>query len=391
MKSGGGKSCGKAEALRLEGLRRAFGKGPPAVEDFHLSVPPGAFFSLLGPSGCGKTTLLRLIGGYLRPAAGAVVLDGRDVTAEPPERRDVGMVFQNYALFPHLTARANVSFGLEMRRVPRAERLRRVEAMLDRVGLGAAERGRRPGQLSGGQQQRVALARALVIEPQLLLLDEPFANLDCGLREQLRAELRTLQRRTGVTTLLVTHDQEEALSLSDRVGVMVRGRLPQEDAPQALYNRPRNPFVARFLGDANILEVEDVTEGLLCLRGGWTLPWHSGRLAPRLAGDSRSESPTIGAGDLLMLRPEQCAVGAAAAGRRFQVTGRLTACGFLGADLTATVALTEQASLRVRFRPDAAPIAEPGAPVVIGFDAAALWRIPERDPDWLSAVSTGDA
>ncbi len=244
------------------------------MDDFSLSVPRRTFFSLLGPSGCGKTTLLRLIGGYLPPAAGAVVLEGRDVTAEPPERRDVGMGFQNYALFPHLTARSNVSFGLEMRRIPRAERERRVETMLDRVGLAPAERGRRPAQLSGGQQQRVALARALVIEPKLLLLDEPFAHLDRRLREQLRAELRALQQRTGVTTLLVTHDQEEALSLSDRVGVMARGRLLQVDAPPVLYHRPRNPFIARFLGDANLLTVADVGDGLLRMDGGWAMPWH---------------------------------------------------------------------------------------------------------------------
>ena len=339
------------------------------MDDFRLSVPPGAFFSLLGPSGCGKTTLLRLVGGYLAAGAGAVVLDGRDVTAEPPERRDVGMVFQNYALFPHLSARANVAFGLEMRRVPRAERAVRVEAMLDRAGLAAAERGRRPAQLSGGQQQRVALARALVIEPKLLLLDEPFANLDRGLREGLQAELQALQRRAGVTTLLVTHDREEALSLSDRVGVMARGRLLQEDAPQALYRRPRTPFVACFLGDANLLEVEGSAAGRLHLRGGWSLPWRGERL---------------GAGDLLMLRPEQCVLGPAAALRGCSTPGRIVTCSFLGPDLTATVALAGGAHLRVRCRADGGTPFEAGTLVEVGFDEGALWRIPERDPEWLS-------
>ena len=335
------------------------------MDDFSLSVPRGTFFSLLGPSGCGKTTLLRLIGGYLAPDAGAVVLDGRDVSLDPPERRDVGMVFQNYALFPHLTARANVAFGLEMRRVPRAERGQRVEAMLDRVGLASAERGRRPTQLSGGQQQRVALARALVIEPKLLLLDEPFANLDRRLREQLRAELRTLQQRTGVTTLLVTHDQEEALSLSDRVGVMAGGRLLQVDAPRILYQRPRNPFVARFLGDANLLAVTDSTGGVLKMKGGWELPW-----------DGESVRP----GDLLMLRPEQCVLGSTAVGRRHCLSGRLAASSFLGADMTATVALTDQAALRVRCRMDAGTAFRIGDMVQVGYDEAALWHIPELDP-----------
>ncbi|HMF12834.1 MAG TPA: ABC transporter ATP-binding protein, partial [Gemmataceae bacterium] len=184
--------------LALDGLSFAFGSSP-ALDDVSLQVLPGSFFSLLGPSGSGKTTLLRLVGGYLTPARGSIRICGRDVTRLPPERRDVGMVFQNYALFPHLTARENVAFGLEMRRVPRAERERRVEAMLDRVGLSAHQRDRRPARLSGGQQQRVALARALVVEPALLLLDEPLANLDRPLREQMRRELKELQHRAGVT------------------------------------------------------------------------------------------------------------------------------------------------------------------------------------------------
>jgi ABC-type Fe3+/spermidine/putrescine transport system ATPase subunit len=209
----------------LDAVRFAF--GPTAVlAGVSLGVAPGGFFSLLGPSGGGKTTLLRLVGGYLTPSAGRIRIHGRDVTGRPPEARNVGMVFQNYALFPHLSARENVAFGLEMHKVPRAARARRAEAMLDRVGLSAAERDRRPSRLSGGQQQRVALARALVIEPALLLLDEPLANLDRQLREQLRGELKELQRRTGVTTVLVTHDRDEALQLADRVGVLAAGMRP---------------------------------------------------------------------------------------------------------------------------------------------------------------------
>src|SRR5690348_7502076 len=264
----GGRGC--LPALRLADLSASY-TGRPAVAGVTLAVERGSFFALLGPSGCGKTTLLRLIGGYLPPDAGAVLLDGIDVTGWPPERRDVGMVFQNYALFPHLSARANVSFGLEMRRVPREERQRRVESMLDRVGLTESERGRRPAQLSGGQQQRVALARALVIEPVLLLLDEPLANLDRQLREQLRSELKELQRRSGVTTLLVTHDRDEALTLADRVGVLAAGRLLQVGAPEEVYQRPCCPFVARLLGDANLFTVESVESGQALLDGGLPL------------------------------------------------------------------------------------------------------------------------
>src|SRR5262245_56871350 len=288
--SGTARSCGKAEpALRLDGVTFAFGRAP-VVQGVSLCVGPGNFFALLGASGCGKTTLLRLIGGYLTPASGRVWLAGRDVSSLPPERRNVGMVFQSYALFPHLSARDNVSFGLEMRGVARALREQRVEAMLDRVGLEGAARGRRPAALSGGQPQRVALARALVIEPDLLLLDEPLANLDRRLREQVRSELRRLQRRTGVTTLVVTHDPEEALALADVVGVMADGRLLQVGPPREVYERPVSPYVARLLGDANILVVTSVSAGEVTLEGGLLLA------APAVAARA---SP----GDAVLIRP----------------------------------------------------------------------------------------
>jgi ABC-type Fe3+/spermidine/putrescine transport system ATPase subunit len=249
-----------------------------------LDLPVGSLFALLGASGSGKTTLLKLIGGYLTPDEGRVLLAGRDVTALPPERRRVGMVFQSYALFPHLSARGNVAFGLEVRGVSRAERQRRVEEALDRVGLAEDARDRRPAGLSGGQQQRVALARALVIEPDLLLLDEPLANLDRRLREQVRGELRQPQRRTGVTTLLVTHDQEEALALADRVGVLASGRLLQAGTPEELYERPCCPYVARLFGDANLLAVERVEHGALILEGGFRVSPPDGPLAGASVG-----------------------------------------------------------------------------------------------------------
>jgi ABC-type Fe3+/spermidine/putrescine transport system ATPase subunit len=238
--------------LRLQSLSRRFGD-TLAVDSVTLEVPRGELLSLLGPSGCGKTTTLRMIAGFEQPSAGSVHVDGRDVTALPPQRRAVGMVFQNYALFPHLDVWENVAFGLLARGESRAEAGPRVERALQRVELKGYER-RRVQALSGGQQQRVALARALAPEPPLLLLDEPLSNLDAALRERTRLELRGLLKELGMTAVFVTHDQEEAFALSDRVAVLERGRLQQAGTPESLYARPANPFVASFLGRANFLD-----------------------------------------------------------------------------------------------------------------------------------------
>ncbi|MDC9818524.1 ABC transporter ATP-binding protein [Pectobacterium polonicum] len=225
-----------------------------ALDGVSLEIAQGEFFSLLGPSGCGKTTLLNIIAGFLAPTAGRVCINGQDITDWPPYRRNIGMVFQNYALFPHLSVEENVAYGLKVRRVNRQEQQRRVKEALDQVRLeGLATR--RPHQLSGGQQQRVAIARALAIEPQVLLLDEPLSNLDARLRKVMQDELRALQQRVGITTVLVTHDQEEALTLSDRIGVLGHGRLQQLGSPWQLYHAPENRFVAEFIGQANLLTV----------------------------------------------------------------------------------------------------------------------------------------
>jgi iron(III) transport system ATP-binding protein len=248
----------------------SFGYGATRVlEDVSLTVRKGEFFAFLGPSGSGKTTLLRLIAGFGQPERGRIMIGGRDATRLAPWDRNVGLVFQSYALWPHMTVGENVAFGLEQRRVGRAERDRRVRAALDLVGL-AQFIDRRPAQLSGGQQQRVAIARTLAIEPDVLLLDEPLSNLDAGLRAGVRAELVELQRRLGLTTILVTHDQEEANAAADRMAVLHEGRVLQVGAPTELYDHPVNRFVAGFLGTANMLEGALESDGFHT--GGLLLP-----------------------------------------------------------------------------------------------------------------------
>jgi putative spermidine/putrescine transport system ATP-binding protein len=256
-----------AAFLRLSGLSLGYGAAN-VVEGLELSVRPGELVALLGPSGCGKTTTMRAIAGLVEARAGRIELDGRDITRVPANRRDVGLVFQSYALFPHLSAFENVAFGLRLRRVPRAELDRRVGAALGSVGL-AGLAARLPRELSGGQQQRVALARAMVVEPRLLLLDEPLSNLDARLRLEMRGELQRLQRALGIAMLYVTHDQAEALALADRVVVMNAGRIEQADDAETIYARPRTGFVARFMGFENVFALD---AGRLRGAGDGTLP-----------------------------------------------------------------------------------------------------------------------
>jgi putative spermidine/putrescine transport system ATP-binding protein len=245
--------------LELQGLHRAFG-GVVALNGIDVSLQKGEFLSLLGPSGCGKTTALRLVAGFDRPDAGSIVVDGKDLTNVAPNHRDMGMVFQAYSLFPNMTAAQNVEFGLRIRGRKRGDRRGRVEELLELVGLGHAGN-RYPHQLSGGMQQRVALARALAIEPRVLLLDEPLSALDAKVRVQLREEIRRIQLELGITTLYVTHDQEEALSVSDHVAVMWGGRIEQMGTPIEMYGSPATPFVAEFIGTMNRLEGTVVEPG----------------------------------------------------------------------------------------------------------------------------------
>ena len=260
-------------SLELHALTKVFpdAKDPAgevrAVDGLSLTVREGEMVTLLGPSGCGKTTALRMVAGFEAPTAGAVLIDGADVTGRPPHVRDTAMVFQSYAIFPHLSVAENVGFGLRTRGVPRAEIARRVEALLGLVQLeGLGDRS--PDRLSGGQQQRVALARAIITEPRVLLFDEPLSNLDAKLRAEMRGEIRTIQRRVGITSLYVTHDQAEAMALSDRIVVMRAGRIEQVGAPVDVYARPSSRFVADFVGRVNFLAAERTGERAVRVRLG---------------------------------------------------------------------------------------------------------------------------
>ena len=257
---------GTAADVRLVDLRKTFGE-VVAVDGVSIEIRAGEFFSLLGPSGCGKTTTLRMIGGFELPTDGQILLRGRDITRDPPERRPVNMVFQSYALFPHLTVFENVAFGLRRRGTDRTEVARRVGEALELVSLPGFGT-RKPDQLSGGQQQRVALARALVCEPTVLLLDEPLGALDLKLRRQLQVELKRVQLEVGITFIYVTHDQEEALALSDRIAVMDRGKVEQLGTPEELYDAPRTRFVAGFIGTTNLLAgtIESLESGAAMVR-----------------------------------------------------------------------------------------------------------------------------
>jgi len=286
--------------IRIEGLFKRFGGTGSAVDGIDLEIERGAFFSLLGPSGCGKTTLLRLLAGLERPDAGRILIDGVDVTVVPPWLRPVNMMFQSYALFPHMSVADNVAFGLRREGRPGAEVKERVARALDMVRMEAFAR-RRPAALSGGERQRVALARALVKEPKILLLDEPLAALDRKLREHTRLELAAIQRRVGITFVMVTHDQEEALSISTGIAVMARGRILQIGTPREIYDRPANRFVADFVGEANLLDGHVAANAAFACHVA--VP---GVAVPLVA--RASVPPPLGAAVTVMVRPENLAV-----------------------------------------------------------------------------------
>jgi putative spermidine/putrescine transport system ATP-binding protein len=311
--------------LELTGIQKRFGE-VAAVEDFNLAAQRGEFVSFLGPSGCGKTTTLRMIAGFEQPTEGTIVVDGTDITRRPPNRRNVGMVFQSYALFPNMTVGDNIGFGLKVRKTPKDKIRKKVDELLGIINL--PDKGDRyPYQLSGGQQQRVALARALAIEPQVLLLDEPLSALDAKIRVVLRKEIRSIQRQLGITTVYVTHDQEEALSLSDRVVVMSEGRIEQIGSPAAIYNFPATPFVASFVGTLNLLAVNvvDAADGRVSVEGQEVR-------AARPVTEARN-----GAMVTLALRPESIELGEGGGSNRLR--GTVEDVSFLGSIVRTRVRL----------------------------------------------------
>jgi putative spermidine/putrescine transport system ATP-binding protein len=344
-------------SLELKSLSKRFG-AVKAIDDVSLTVGDGEFFSLLGPSGCGKTTLLRSIAGILQPDAGRIALDGRDITSVPVHARNTALVFQSYALFPHLTVFENIAFGLRMRREKEPAIKTRVDEALDLVRLGGMG-GRLPAQISGGQQQRVALARALVVRPALLLLDEPLSNLDARLREEMRTEIRRIQRAVGITTILVTHDIQEAFALSDRIAVMNQGKAEQIGTPADIYLRPATQFVAEFAGQVNhfAVRVERIVGGRVeAAAADGTRFW----IAP--AGPM----PSVGSELVAILRPERVRLDGGAYANRFTAT--VEDVTYLGGLTTYRLKLGEH-RLLAQAQNLGAPALAAGATVEVGWEA----------------------
>jgi iron(III) transport system ATP-binding protein len=353
--------------IAVHDLVKRFG-GVSAVDRVSLDIGDGELFTLLGPSGCGKTTLLRLIAGFYRPDGGDVRFGTRVVNHLPPHARNIGMVFQNYALWPHMSVFDNVAYGLKLRRIGGEALRTRVAEGLRKVNLAGLE-SRFPGTLSGGQQQRVALARALVLNPDILLLDEPLSNLDAKIRIQVRAEIRKLQRELRITTVYVTHDQEEALSLSDRIAVLRDGRVLQVGTPRELYERPRTPFVADFIGTNNLLAgvVREADGDALVVETG-VGPIHA-RAALRMAPGQTCA---------VAVRPENVAVGATA-GEPNRVAGRIALASYLGNTLRYDIETDGGPPLKADIR-DAwhhEPLA-PGVPVTLSFPASVALALPDE-------------
>jgi spermidine/putrescine transport system ATP-binding protein len=328
-----------APSVRLQGVSKRFGD-LTAVREMDLDIPRGEFFTMLGPSGCGKTTTLRMIAGFEEPSDGTVLLDGEDVTGLPPFKRATNTVFQTYALFPHLSVERNVAFGLQRKRVSKEEVRRRVSEELERVGL-AAHANRKPRQLSGGQQQRVALARALVNRPAVLLLDEPLGALDLKLRKQLQVELKRIQQDVGITFVYVTHDQEEALTMSDRIAVMNHGVVEQLGEPEEIYERPRTTFVAGFIGVSNLMPGEVVATGT----GTAEL-----RLDAGVTVRTGAAGVSVGERAHAVVRPEKLqlrrANGAAPDGRA-SVDGQVESSLYMGTATQVIVRLTDETRMTV--------------------------------------------
>lgn len=352
--------------VELKKVEKRYGS-VTAVHSLDLSIEPGEFVTLLGPSGCGKSTTLRMVAGFVQPNAGTIMIGGKNVTGIPPHRREVGLVFQNYALFPHMSVQKNVEFGLKMRGVEAAERLRRVDEALGLVKLGDYSE-RMPAQLSGGQQQRVALARALVIRPNVLLLDEPFGALDKQLRDHMRLELRDLQRELNISTMFVTHDQDEALSMSDRIVVMSEGTVCQVGGPNAIYEKPNSRFVADFMGRSNLFDAR-VVDGSTKLD------------AEGLVLDVGQKQDLNGSSAMVMVRPEKIELLESAEDREGATTvrGKIMSSVYLGSTVQYEVKVDEGPTVlvvRQNFE-DGSIGAQAGAPVYLRIPENAVYLIPQ--------------
>ncbi len=347
--------------LAIEHLRKSYGD-VTVVDDVTIDIAEGEFLVLLGPSGCGKTTTLRMVAGFVPPSAGKIAIGPRDVTGLPPWKRNCGLVFQSYALFPHMTVAENVAFGLEMRKTPKADRGPRVAEALRLVQLTGFDT-RYPRQLLGGQQQRVALARALAMEPDVLLLDEPLSNLDAKLRQEVRVEIRELQRKLGLTTIMVTHDQEEALTMADRLVVMEGGKVSQIGTQRELYETPADRFVAGFIGRSAFVDGHIEGDGRFRSKGGLDIAC----------------SAATGAGPAtLALRPERIAVGSDAEGLANRFSARVEHAAYLGALLDIHVSLSEHDRMLLQI-PNRQGSVEPrpGETIAIGWagDAGLIYPL----------------
>ena len=354
--------------IGVHGLTKRFGQ-QEVVGGVDFAIEEGEMFTLLGPSGCGKTTLLRLIAGFYTPDAGEIRFDDRVINDLPPHERGIGMVFQNYALWPHMTVFENAAYGLKLRKVPEAEIAERIRAVLEKVKLGGLEK-RYPGQLSGGQQQRVALARALVLNPKMLLLDEPLSNLDAKIRIQVRAEIRKLQKELGITTVYVTHDQEEALTLSDRIAVLNKGKVLQVGPPKALYERPQNHFVADFIGINNLSE--GTVEAVDAAQGWLRVKCKFGELKAVMDQRFRPGDRCV-----VSIRPENANLDGESAPGRNLVRGHIVFAAYLGHTLRYDVDLGQGLLFKVDIRDPWHHEQRPmGSAVALSFEASATVAMP---------------
>jgi spermidine/putrescine transport system ATP-binding protein len=367
--------------VQLVDLVKRFGE-VAAVAGINLDMPSGEFFSLLGPSGCGKTTTLRMIAGFERPTEGQILLDGVDMAQTPPHKRNVNTVFQNYALFPHLTVEENVAFGLKYQKASKQEIRERVGEALELVQLSGYET-RRPNQLSGGQQQRVALARALILNPAVLLLDEPLGALDAKLRKRLQLELKALQEEVGITFIYVTHDQEEALTMSDRIAVMSQGRVEQVGPPKEIYEEPATAYVADFLGVSNLMQAE----GLGTTDGGCLV-----RLGDFQLVAGQGEEDTLGAAKIT-IRPERVDVESHGTTGQNRIPGMVERVVYVGATLQVILHLAPGPTIQAWMPNDGQTSADfaQGTPVTVHLPPEALRVLPEGGAAVLAAAEIESA